>query len=145
MRTPRYLALAGIGIVAVLGATLPQLTAGAAEEKSTYIVRLADPPLAAYQGGTAGIPATSPAVAKGIRLNVDSPASKAYLKHLASRQAGAQVAITSAIGRSVKPDVHLPPRVQRNGSDPDEVRSRQRAAAAWCDIGAAAVHPQDHH
>lgn len=103
MRTPRFVIVAAVGALALFGATAPQFTAGAAEEKSTYLVRLTDPPLASYRGGVPGIPGTSPVVAKGTRLDVSSAASQAYLKHLAGRQTETQLAITQALGRSVTP------------------------------------------
>ncbi|MGH3713334.1 MAG: S8 family serine peptidase [Micromonosporaceae bacterium] len=95
--------LAAVGALALIGTTLPQLTAGAAEQTSTYLVRLTDPPLAAYRGGVAGIPGTSPVVAQGNRLDVSSPASRAYLRYLAGRQSATRLAITQAISRAVTP------------------------------------------
>ena len=57
MRTRRLYVMAAVAGLALLGATLPQWTAGAAEEKATYLVRLAEPPLAAYRGGVSGLAA----------------------------------------------------------------------------------------
>ncbi|MGH3735040.1 MAG: S8 family serine peptidase [Micromonosporaceae bacterium] len=103
MRTPKAMILAVVGTLALLGATVPQLVASAATERSTYLVRLAEPPLAAYRGGVAGIPATSPAARKATRLDVDSAASRAYLRHLGNRQDAVLATVSSALGRGVKP------------------------------------------
>lgn len=56
-------------------------------EVLTYIVRLSGPSLAAYRGGIAGLLATSPEVTGARKLDVNSPASRAYLGHLAERRA----------------------------------------------------------
>src|SRR4051794_41838646 len=57
-------------------------TASAAD---TYIVQLAEAPLASYTGGKQGIPATSPLVT-GRKLKVDSANGLEYRSYLASRQ-----------------------------------------------------------
>ena len=69
--------------------------------QSTYIVQLAEPPLALYAGGIAGLAPTMPAALGTKRLNPSSPASVAYLNHLASRQNAFKSALDLALGRSV--------------------------------------------
>lgn len=55
-------------------------------DKSVYIVRLADPAMAAYDGGIAGLAATSNRATGARRLDVNSDASKAYRQHLRAAQ-----------------------------------------------------------
>ncbi|GAA1140489.1 cell wall-binding repeat-containing protein [Ornithinicoccus hortensis] len=74
--------IAPLGMSAATAA--PQLDAG---EKMTYIVQLRDTPIAAYQGGVSGIPATSPA--PGQKLDMGSNATRAYSDYLADKQASA--------------------------------------------------------
>src|SRR3954469_18779136 len=57
----------------------------AASAADTYIVQLADAPLASYTGGKQGIPGTSPLVT-GRKLKVDSATGLAYRPFLAGRQ-----------------------------------------------------------
>jgi len=75
------------------------VSAPAAEE--TYLVQLTEPPLALYGGGISGLAPTMPAKLGATRLNPSSPASVAYLGHLASRQNAVKTAIDLAVGRSV--------------------------------------------
>ncbi|NLT57221.1 MAG: S8 family serine peptidase [Actinomycetales bacterium] len=49
-----------------------------------YIVQLTQPPVAAYDGGVSGLPATRPV--RGSRLNPDSTNVRAYRSHLRKRQ-----------------------------------------------------------
>lgn len=74
------------------------VSAPAAE--GTYIVQLAEPPLALYGGGIAGLAPTMPAARGATRLARGSSDSSAYLAHLASRQAAVVGAIESTLGRS---------------------------------------------
>ena len=56
------------------------------QEPGVYIIRLADPPLAMYEGDIPGLSATrAPSIGEK-RLNVRSPASRAYRKHLSDKQ-----------------------------------------------------------
>src|SRR4051812_12122368 len=57
----------------------------AASAADTYIVQLADAPLASYTGGKHGIPGTSPLVT-GRKLKVDSANGLDYRSFLAGRQ-----------------------------------------------------------
>src|SRR5690606_14780315 len=54
------------------------------ESPKTYIVQLAGDPVATYEGGTAGIPATKPA--PGQKVKAKSPNAKAYEAHLRKEQ-----------------------------------------------------------
>lgn len=51
-----------------------------------WIVQLEDPPLAAYRGGVAGLPATAASATGFRRLSLASSESTAYLAHLAGQQ-----------------------------------------------------------
>ena len=64
------------------------------QSKKTYIVQLADAPIAAYDGGVNNIPATSPA--PGEKVNVNSRNARAYEAHLrnAQRQALRDAGVT---------------------------------------------------
>ena len=55
-------------------------------DKSVYIVRLSDPAMAAYDGGIAGLAATSNRMTGKRRLDVNTDASKAYQQHLRAAQ-----------------------------------------------------------
>lgn len=71
-------------------------------ERGAYIVQLDAPALASYRGGVAGLAPTNPAELGETRLDVDSAASRAYLKHLAVRHTAAEAGIESAVGRQVE-------------------------------------------
>jgi subtilisin family serine protease len=81
-----------------LSAIAPAVQAAAHD---LYIVVLADPALASYRGGIAGLAATSPAVTGDAQLDVGGPASVAYLDHLDRVQADAIAAIETGIGRQI--------------------------------------------
>lgn len=57
------------------------------QSRKTYIVQLSDDPIATYEGGTAGIPATKPA--PGEKVNPKSANAKRYEAHLRNAQAKA--------------------------------------------------------
>lgn len=61
-------------------------TAIAQEVRRSYIVQLADPPVASYTGEVSGLRATKPAV--GQRLNVNAADVQNYIGYLRTRQAG---------------------------------------------------------
>src|SRR3954447_13768787 len=82
----------------------------AASAADTYIVQLADAPLASYTGGKQGIPGTSPLVT-GRKLKVDSANGLDYRSYLAGRQ---------------KAVLNRPP-----GSTPDVVESYRFAFAGF--------------
>ncbi len=55
------------------------------EERLRYIVRLADPPLLAYNGGVPGLAPTNPSIT-GQRFDPQSPDASAYLNYLSKKQ-----------------------------------------------------------
>jgi subtilisin family serine protease len=59
-----------------------------------YIVRMADPPAVAYEGGRPGLPATSPG--RGERINPNSAAVRQYAQFLDGRHAAALAAAGAA-------------------------------------------------
>src|SRR5688500_11046433 len=98
---PRRL-LVLFGLVALVGLVVssPSATSAPAAE-SMHLVQLAEPPLALYGGGIAGLAPTMPAARGETRLNPASVASAAYLGHLSSRQNAVKAAMDAALGRSV--------------------------------------------
>jgi subtilisin family serine protease len=82
---------------------LASAQAGAAAGTDRYIVQLTDPPLASYRGGIAGLVATSPAVTGAVKLDPQSPASKAYLQYLAGKQSAVLTAVSTALGHTATP------------------------------------------
>ncbi len=68
-----------------------------------YIVRMAEPSLAAYEGGIAGLAPTSPRATGSRRLDVNTPASRAYLSFLASRHDQVLAQASQALGRQLSP------------------------------------------
>jgi uncharacterized repeat protein (TIGR01451 family) len=74
---------------------------GKSSPTGLYIVRLTDPSLAAYKGGIAGFEATSPVVTGARKLDVNAPASQAYLSYLEGKQKEAVNAIQTLLGRTV--------------------------------------------
>ncbi len=58
-----------------------------AQSLAPLIVKLKDPPLATYSGGISGLAPTNPHATGAKRLELKTPASTAYLKHLAKQQA----------------------------------------------------------
>lgn len=71
-----------LGLLAIPAASAQRASGDESAVTNTYIVRLADPPLASYRGGIAGLAPTNPAALGQTKLDVDSPASLAYLAHL---------------------------------------------------------------
>ncbi|CAG1017393.1 Minor extracellular protease vpr [Burkholderiaceae bacterium] len=66
----------------------------AAQQRQTYIVQLADAPVAAYNGGIAGLPATQPA--RGAKLNVNASNVRAYINYLESKRTNAAATVNAA-------------------------------------------------
>jgi subtilisin family serine protease len=93
-------ALALTAALTLIAATVGAGT-GTAAAGDTYIVQLADPPLASYTGGIAGLAATNPAALGQVKLNPTSPASRAYLAHLDTRRQAVLSAMRLALGRDV--------------------------------------------
>ena len=71
-------------------------------EPAVYLLRLVDPPLASYRGGIRGLEATSPAATGVSKLDVDAPASQAYMDYLAQKQKGILDAMQLRFGRQVE-------------------------------------------
>ncbi|MCX6033311.1 MAG: S8 family serine peptidase [Chloroflexi bacterium] len=69
----------------------------------TYIIQLVEPSLATYRGDLTGLAPTSPAVTGARKLDVNTPASKAYLAHLAERRTEFLAAVQALIGRPATP------------------------------------------
>ncbi|HTP07733.1 MAG TPA: S8 family serine peptidase [Anaerolineae bacterium] len=67
-----------------------------------YMIRLADPALAAYTGGITGLTATSPQMTGERKLNVSSVAARSYMAYLGSKHAQAIAAAEQALKRSLK-------------------------------------------
>lgn len=103
MRSRRMVHAAVASVVLALSMIIPSGAAAAEPGRATYLVRLADAPLASYRGGLPGLEATSPAALGTGRLDVASAASQAYLGFLAGRQSAVRAAAGVALGRSVAP------------------------------------------
>lgn len=68
-----------------------------------YIVQLKDAALPTYEGGVAGLQATSPQVTGAAKLDVNAPASVRYVNYLKTKQAQFLTNAAAVIGR--KPEV----------------------------------------
>lgn len=68
-----------------------------------YIVQLDAVPLTTYAGGISGLAATNPSVTGARTLDLNSPASRAYLAYLKAQQEKFLAAMDSALGRPVTP------------------------------------------
>jgi len=68
---------------------------------SMYIVRLADPAIATYEGGISGYPATSAKATGKKRLNTNSKAAKKYQKRLERKQGEVLAQASKSFGRSL--------------------------------------------
>lgn len=71
------------------------------DTNAMYLVRLADPAIATYEGGISGLPATSAKATGKQRLDTKSSAAKKYKKHLKKQQAKVLKDARSALGRNV--------------------------------------------
>ena len=101
--------------------------------KKTYIVQLVEAPVASYDGGTAGIPATKPAPGQKVKAN--SPNSKKYEAHLRNEQRKALRA--SGVKESAKKQEYT---VAFNGftaqltqAEADALKSNKAIANVWED------------
>jgi uncharacterized repeat protein (TIGR01451 family) len=74
----------------------------AAAEDGLFIVRLADEPVASYEGGKPGLARTKPDTARGQRLDPDGPAVRRYQRHLAQERLGAVRRIEQRLARTVR-------------------------------------------
>jgi subtilisin family serine protease/subtilisin-like proprotein convertase family protein len=73
-----------------------------ASETGLYIVQLTDASLASYEGGIAGLAATSPRASGARKLDASSPASQAYLSYLEGKQSEFITRMEGVLGRSVE-------------------------------------------
>lgn len=69
-----------------------------------YVVQLAPPPLVSYTGGVAGLAPTSPEATGAKRVDLESPASRAYTDYLKAQQAQLLAAMSATLGRRASPD-----------------------------------------
>jgi hypothetical protein len=84
----RLRSLSALGAFAVLAALILSVSAAsgaAGTEKQLYIVRMLEKPVAGYEGGTAGMPATKPA--KGKKINDEDPNVVRYASYLDGKHA----------------------------------------------------------
>ena len=79
--------------VALLLSTLAS-TAYADQARRSYIIQLADKPVATYTGTVSGLPATKPA--DGQRLNVDATDVQNYINYLETKQADVMSTVSAA-------------------------------------------------
>lgn len=87
MTIPRFAVAAGL--LAVACAVSAQTTA-----RKTYIVQLADAPVATYAGTIGGLTATRPA--QGAKLDMNAPSVRAYINFLGVRRASALAGVGNA-------------------------------------------------
>jgi subtilisin family serine protease len=76
--------------------------ASASEGQNVYLIRLGDPPLAAYSGGVAGLAPTGTRSTGERKLDPRSPAAIAYLDYLAVQQERAIQSIEATLERPVE-------------------------------------------
>ncbi len=72
-------------------------------DPALYIVQLSAPPLASYRGGIDGLAPTNPAALGQVKLDVNSPASQAYVAYLEE----AQAAFLATVEATVKHEVEV--------------------------------------
>ena len=87
MRLKWWSALSALAAVAAVVVAIPAAGAPGDGDKATYIVQMADLPVVAYEGGTAGLEATKPA--KGEKINPNSATVKKYADYLRSSHGNA--------------------------------------------------------
>ncbi len=71
------------------------------KEKSTYLVRLMAPSVAAYNGGISGMPGTSLKSTGGNKLDTRAPSVATYRTFLERQQTGVKNSVQASIGRTV--------------------------------------------
>ncbi|MFS8499202.1 MAG: S8 family serine peptidase [Micromonosporaceae bacterium] len=104
-----------------------------------WLVQLEEPSLATYRGGRPGLAATSPLVTGARTLDVTSPRSRAYLGHLADRQAEVTARMERVLGRT--PQVVY---AYRNVVNALAVRVDAEEAARLAELpGVASVTPDE--
>lgn len=67
-----------------------------------YLIRLSDPPVAAYRGGIEGFEATNPSVRGEDKLDMDRPEAVAYSNYLEAQQADLINRMEGELGRQVE-------------------------------------------
>jgi len=74
------------------------------DKLATYIIRLDNPSLAAYRGGISGLAPTNPRAIGTSKLDVNSPASQAYLAFLAQKRDEFLQQASALVGRELQAD-----------------------------------------
>lgn len=77
-------------------------TTATSAHRQKYIIQLRDASLITYAGGLPGLAATSPGTTRGA-LDLNSPASRAYIAYLSAQQQKFIASMQQAFGRSVTP------------------------------------------
>lgn len=85
------------------GAELAKELQASGEEPARYIVRLADEPVATYDGGEPGLAPTRVDTARGQRLDADAAPVQAYRDHLLAEQDAVLDAVSEEVGRDLDP------------------------------------------
>lgn len=96
---------ASLAMAASIAPPGPEDIRAAAFDGSTralHIVQLAAPPLALYEGGLPGLAPTNPHTLGATSLDIDAPASRDYLDHLAGQQAAVVAQAEALIGRPLE-------------------------------------------
>lgn len=88
-----------VALLFLFTSSLP--TALADNNKYIHIIMLEQPPLALYEGGIDGLPPTSTSITGASRLDIQSPASTAYLNYLSVQQVDTILALEALLGRDV--------------------------------------------
>jgi hypothetical protein len=84
------LSLAVLALLAGMG------HAGADELRRPYLVRLADKPVAGYNGGVAGMPATQPVAGRGLHIDLNAPNVRIYSAYLDQKRAAVRAVVAAA-------------------------------------------------
>ena len=77
---------------------------GGRDERSTYIIRLHEEPVARYRGGVPGFEATSPLATGDAHFDPRTPQAEAYRSYLKTRQDEVLAGIAAETGVSLDPD-----------------------------------------
>ncbi len=137
----RLLTIAALAAFALAEAQAAGITPSA---NGIYLVRLADAPLAAYDGGRdavvqhdAKLAGTSAEAQGKRRLDVAGPAAKAYLGYLDERRDGVLARVRKTLGRGITPEF-----VYRYGANGMALRMSPSEAATLRDVdGIVSVVP----
>jgi outer membrane protein OmpA-like peptidoglycan-associated protein/subtilisin family serine protease len=88
-RLPSVLSVAGLAVAIAAGAAPAAFAAPDTASPGAYIVQLDQPPIGEYDGGTGGIPATSPRATGRAKVDARSMPATRYRAYLADRQSRA--------------------------------------------------------